>query len=226
MNRSGDVNKRYFSLLLAALLVVVLTGSDSTAADDPQKAYETAETDLQKTGFAGVDTALDRFEAIVAKNPRFVTAHLGAADAYILKYEFSKKRDPKWLDRALELLDSALAVEPDLARVFFTRAVVYFNRGDKKSALADLRQAMKKKPTYLEPKILYLQYLLGEKEPKKAEAFALEALKAFPGNPAPIKYFADVFYQEGAWTEAITYYKKVVGMVERAPLSYLAMGRA
>ncbi|VAX22444.1 hypothetical protein MNBD_NITROSPINAE02-370, partial [hydrothermal vent metagenome] len=181
---------------------------------------------LRADGFKGVDSALKSFELIIARDQGFVPAYISAADAYLLKYEFSKKKNKTWLNRAYSLLSAAIERDGDSHVAFFKRAITRFNLGQMDRGVRDVKKAMEIRPDYLDARILYLQHLLSIKDKAKARKFARSSLKIFPDNPAPMKFFGDVFFREGVYEDAVFFYKKVLERVRKAPNTYMLLGES
>ena len=101
-----------FLVLAAAALVL---RPPVSAAETIDEAYARTAQALNQEGFKGIDNALAAFEGMIERDPGFVNARLGAADAYLLKHEFSGKKDRGWLDAASKHLDAAVTREPENA---------------------------------------------------------------------------------------------------------------
>lgn len=195
-------------------------------ADSIEESYARTVQTLNQEGFAGIDRALAAFEGMIARDPGFVRARLGAADAYLLKHEFSGKKDRSWLDAAARHLDAVVAKDPRNAEALFKRAVVRFSLEQQDAAVLDLRKSMETSPSFLDARILYLQHLLATKKTDEAAKFAESSLAVFPNDPAPLKGFGDAFSQAKEFGHALSFYKRVIPLVPKAPLTHLAMGKA
>ena len=66
---------------------------------------------------------------------------LGVQTSYYLPKKFM---DEKRYDRAVFVLSIAAEIEPESPRVWYNRAAAYARKGDRKKALADLRQAVER----------------------------------------------------------------------------------
>ena len=213
--------KRIFVLLL-----IICFYPQDVMSETLQETYAGAVHRLNKEGFKGIDSALKVFEELVQRDPNFIKAYLSASDAYMLKYEFSENKDKKWLDTALNYLNAAIGKEKNLPAAYFKRAVINFDLKETDKAAIDLKKAMEISPTYLDARILYLQYLLSLKKRAEAIKFAHSSVDLVPGDPAPLKYFGDLFFKEGEYEEAINFYKRVVSLVPQAPNTHLSLGKA
>lgn len=215
--------KKSFWLCLVFFIILPIQEAQS---ENLEETYALAVHQLNQEGFAGIDKALMVFEELIRRDPDFPKAYLSAADAYLLKYEFTEKKDKQWLDRALTYLNTVIQKDPKMSPAYFKRAVIFFNLEQPDRAAGDLKKCLEMAPAYLDARVLYLQYLLSLKNKEEARNFADASLKLFPNNPAPLKSFGDVFFQEGDYANAIDFYKKVVPLVPKAPNTFLSIGKA
>jgi len=220
------IGKPARSSMLAVLLLAVMLTFSSAWAQSVEEAYSRAVQQLNREGFAGIDAALQVFEELILTDPNFVRGYVSAADAYLLKYEFTEKKDRQWLARALNYLDTAAGRETNNPTIYFKRAVINFNLEQPDRAIGDLRKSMDLAPQYLDARLLYLQYLLSVKKQAEARRFVDASVALFPGDPAPLRYVADVVFAGGDNEKAIELYQEVVCLVPNAPNTYLAMGKA
>jgi len=188
--------------------------------------YEKTVTQLRKDGYKGIDAALVQFEALIHSDPDFTEAYVGAADALLVKYEFSKNRSGKWMPQALDYLNVAIARRPAAENYYFKRALIYLNLKKPDLAEADLKKAVALKPGFLKAQVLYLQYLLSAGRTTEARRLADEWTRSYGADPAPCKYFGDLFFQARAYEDSLVYYRQVARKVKKAPNTHAAMGRA
>jgi len=205
------LSRRLAATALAFILAAAVAMPAGAATAESQ--YLLAVETLEREGFPGIDGALKSFEEVISRDESFLPAYLSAAEACLLKYEFNEPRDTRWLEKALVHLEGALTRDPKIPEAYFKRAVVRFNRGEEEAAVADLDKALELDPAYLDARLLTLQHLLTSGEKKSARAFADASREYYPGDPGPLKYLADVFFQEGSLDDAIDYYRDVTGLV-------------
>jgi tetratricopeptide (TPR) repeat protein len=209
--------------LLFAILICSPVRAQSQSVED---AYNRSVQQLNRQGFAGIDEALQTFEALIQKDPDFVLGYVSAADAYLLKHEFTEKKNPQWLVRAQGYLDTAALKGKQNPTIFFKRAVIQFAREKPDEAVGDLRRAMDLAPNYLDARLLYLQYLLSLNKRAESRAFVDASVKVFSNDPAPLRYMADVLFAGGDDEKAVDLYQRVVKLVPEAPNTFMAMGKA
>ena len=217
-------SKFVYSLIVMA--VVLLFGFAVGYAQISEETYSRAVRQLNAEGYAGIDNALGVFEALIQKDPDFIKGYISAADAYLLKYEFTEKKNRQWLAKALAYLNTAAGKEKQNPAIYFKRAVIQFNLEQPDKAVGDLQRAMDLAPNYLDARLLYLQYLLSLNKRAEAREFVDGSIKIFPNDPAPLRYLADVVFAGGDNEKAVELYQMVVKLVPEAPNTYLAMGKA
>jgi tetratricopeptide (TPR) repeat protein len=214
------------SSVLAAMILSIMLTFSSAWAQSVEESYSRAVQQLNREGFAGIDGALAVFEGLIQRDPDFVRGYVSAADAYLLKYEFTERKDRQWLARALSYLDTAAGKERNNPAIYFKRAVIRFNLEQPDRAVEDLRKSMDLAPQYLDARLLYLQHLLSVKNQVEARKFVDDSIANYPGDPAPLRYLADVVFAGGDNEKAVELYREVVRLVPNAPNTYLALGKA
>jgi tetratricopeptide (TPR) repeat protein len=212
------------SLIVTA--VVLLSCFATGHAQVSEETYARTVRQLNAEGYAGIDNALQVFEALIQKDPDFIKGYVSAADAYLLKYEFEEKKNRQWLNRAVTHLNTAAGKEKQNPAIYFKRAVIQFNLEQPDQAVGDLQKAMDLAPNYLDARLLYLQYLLSLNRRAEAREFVDGSIKLFPNDPAPLRYLADVVFTGGDNEKAVELYQTVVKLVPEAPNTYLALGKA
>jgi len=217
--------RKITALVLAGLLTATLLCSVA-AANSSAGRYTQAVQQLRNDGYPGIDKALARFEDIIRRDPAFTPAYVAAADALLLKYEFSKKKSGKWMRRAQSYLDTAIGRQPRAENFYFKRALVRLNLEKAAGAESDLKQAIALRPDFLKAQVLYLQYLLSVRRRTDARRLADRWVGQYGRNPAPRKYFGDLFFESKDYRQALVYYGQVTKQVKKAPNTYDAMGRA
>ena len=214
------------TLILALLILSGIFSFSFAQAQSVEESYSRAVQQLNREGFAGIDRALAVFEDLIQRDPDFVRGYVSAADAYLLKYEFTERKDRQWLVRAMSYLDTAVGKERNNPAIHFKRAVIYFNLEQPDRAVEDLRKSMDLAPQYLDARLLYLQHLLSLQMQEDARKFVDDSIALFPGDPAPLRYLADVVFAGGDNEKAVELYREVVRLVPNAPNTYLALGKA
>jgi tetratricopeptide (TPR) repeat protein len=117
----------------------VATGISSTDNDQYIKAQELLKKSYKD---ANVADAVTIFKQILRDNPKFALAEAGLGSAYFTQYRNS--HDPKLLDLAKEATDKSIAMQPDLAPAYATRARIEATAGNTDIALQDAQSAVSK----------------------------------------------------------------------------------
>lgn len=213
-------------VVMTALVLFVLATAvlPVVAAEQGDTEYFEAVRLLQEQGFDGLDQALSRFEEIADRRPDFRPARMAAANAYLLKYEFSEKKEHTWLDRAEEHLNLIIDSGAPSAEVHFKRALVYLNRKQADQAEQDLRQALAIKPAYPEAHIVFLRFLLSSGKEAEARKIAPTWLDNAPNRVETAGQFAELFAAAGDHQTAATLYEQVLQARPDQPHVRAALG--
>ena len=211
---------------LLVMFVIVLCGFTAGHAQTSEETYSQAVRQLNAEGYAGIDNALLVFEELIQKDPDFIKGYISASDAYLLKYEFTEKKNPQWLAQALAWLNTAAGKDKQNPTIYFKRAIIHFNMEQPDIAVADLKRVMDLAPNNLDARLLYLQYLLSVEKRAEAREFVNGSIALFPNDPAPLRYLGDVVFAGGDNEKAVELYQMVVKLVPEAPNTYMAMGKA
>ncbi|MCB2173779.1 tetratricopeptide repeat protein [bacterium] len=204
--------------VLAAVVVPVI------AAEQSDTEYIEAVRLLQEKGFAGLDQALSRFEEITDRRPDFFPARMAAANAYLLKFEFSENKESSWLDRAEKHLNLIIDSGAASAEAHFKRALVYLNRKQTEQAEQDLRQALAINPAFPEAHIVFLQFLLTTGKDAEARKVAPTWLDNAPNRVETAGQFAELFAAAGDHQTAATFYEQVLQARPDEPHVRAALG--
>jgi tetratricopeptide (TPR) repeat protein len=211
---------------LIVMSVIVLCGFTAGHAQTSEETYTRAVRQLNAEGYAGIDNALRVFEELIQKDPDFIKGYISASDAYLLKYEFTEKKNVQWLAQAVVWLNTAAGKDKQNPAIYFKRAIIHFNLEQPDKAVADLKRVMDLAPSYLDARLLYLQYLLSVNKRAEARDFVNGSIQIFPNDPAPLRYLGDVVFAGGDNEKAVELYQMVVKLVPEAPNTYMAMGKA
>ncbi|GAB5453266.1 MAG: hypothetical protein Hals2KO_35940 [Halioglobus sp.] len=112
-------------------------------------------------------------------------------------------------DLALELMDEALAKEPEDTSLLYTRAMLMERRGDLASMEQDLRAILRDNPDNATA-LNALGYTLANRTDRYAEALSLisRALELQPGEPAILDSMGWVLFRTGQAKQALGYLQR------------------
>jgi TolB-like protein/Flp pilus assembly protein TadD len=82
------------------------------------------------------------FERAIELDPGFAQAVTGLANAYHLLYEYADWPEAESLEPAMELLNQALELSPDLGEAYMVRGEIYRHRDDLEAAQLDFERAI------------------------------------------------------------------------------------
>ena len=93
----------------------------------------------------GLKTALNFYDAAIAKDSRFALAYAGRADASLTLYKFTN--DDSWAKKALSAAQQAQQLNPDLPEVHWALGSVYLETGQREAAIAEMKLALNLAPS-------------------------------------------------------------------------------
>ena len=164
------------------------------------------------------------FETLIKNNPSSETVWRQSADA-------ARRRGD--LETALGYYEQALALNPDRARLYYSKAIIHDELGHKSETEEALRRAVSLNPedSYA---LNYLGYWLLEEggDPNEALGYIRKAIEKKPQNG----YFMDSlgwgFYKLGQYRQAVLYLERAVNLEPVDPIitdhlgdAYAKMGR-
>jgi serine/threonine protein kinase/Flp pilus assembly protein TadD len=93
----------------------------------------------------GFKTALNFYDAAIAKDSRFALAYAGRADASLTLYKFTN--EDSWAKKALSAAQQAQQLNPDLPEVHWALGSVYLETGQREAAVAEMKLALNLAPS-------------------------------------------------------------------------------
>ena len=197
--------KAYCKTGLCILAALVLA-SPYSIGGEAEQAYSSGVKLLREKGFEGIDAALAIFEQAIQADAGFEPGHQALADALILKYELSEKKDKAWLEKADEHLDKVLKLSPGSAKAYFSKATLCFDMGSEKDGDRYLGKALLADPSDGRTSLARLYRFLDRRENDRALSFAESSASRFAGQPEVLKLYGDAFSAAGMADAAVTYY--------------------
>ena len=213
------------SLFLTVILFSLAIAS-SAYANKADERYLNAIQQLKENGYAGIDTAITDFNDITADYPDYWKAHLGLANGYLLKYEFSEHKKNEWLEQSLLHLNVLIKNRQLLLEAYFRRALVQLNLHNIAEAKTDLQQALEIKPAYLEAHLIFLQLLLTNNEAAAAREKAAEWISNYPAASPAAQRFGDLFFSAEDYETAAHYYEKGTQHRPEDSVLLMSLGRS
>jgi TolB-like protein len=90
----------------------------------------------------GIEEGKQHFEKAIELDPEFAEALTGLANAYHLLFEYAGWPEDESLDVAMDLLNQALVLSPELGEAYMVRGELYRHRDDLDASEADFERAM------------------------------------------------------------------------------------
>ena len=213
------------ALVLADLLRVELTEADQQAlaaggTTSPRAfdLYTQARGALQNyEDERSVDRAVRLFRRALDEDDRYALAWAGLGEALWRTYQATN--DPRWVRRAAEAGERAVALDGDLSPVRVTLGMIYKGTGRYDDAERELRRAIALGDNAVAHQQLGATlYLLGRTDEAVAEYRRAIALK--PGYWAFYNTLGNVLGNVGRDEEAVGQFRRVVELRPDSPLGY------
>jgi len=155
--------------------------------------------------------ARQRFERAIALDPQYAGAHAFLGWTYLQEWIWQWSADPQALDRAVTLIQQALALDASLPSVHGRLSLVYVWKKQHEQAIAHAEQAVALDPNDTEGYLRLAEVLNFAGQPEKALGWAEKALRLrapFPGG----EYLAVV-----GWTyQLLRRYEKAIALLQQA----------
>ncbi|MDD4871702.1 MAG: tetratricopeptide repeat protein [Kiritimatiellae bacterium] len=192
---------RFSSKFLFFLMSLVLVTGVVLAADD----YDAGLKLIREEGFKSIDPAIEKFRMAIKANASNIPARMALADALIMKYELSEKKDTEWLKNALENLNEVLRLRPGHPMAYFSMANALLDLGKEEEGAKYLRKAVLARPEDEKINIGYFGWLLSRSRLDDAVRFADESKKYFHKKPEIFRTYGELFLRSGNAGKALPY---------------------
>ncbi len=203
--RRGDLDKA----------LVAIDGLEKKQPDKPLAANLRGRTLLAKKDIAG---ARKSFERALTIDPQFfpAVASLAGLDLADKKPEDAKKRFESVLAKNPKNVQALLAIAELTAR----------NKASKEEVAALISKAVDADPTDAVPRVLLIEYYVGQKDLKQAMSVAQNAVTALPDSPEVMEVLGRVQLQSGEQNQALASFNKLAGMQPLLPKPHLLLAEA
>ena len=130
-------------------------------------------------------------------------------------------------DDARKRFESVLAKDPRNGKAMLALAELRARSGGAKEEVAELiRKAVNANPADMTARLLLVEYLLRNNDPKQALSAAQSAVAAIPENPELLDALGRSQQASGDLNQALVSYNKVVAMQPRSPLPLMRLANA
>lgn len=197
---------RYSRLLQLLLLCTALMATDFAAAAD---SYDLGLKIIREQGFKSIDPAIDHFRNAVKSNPSGIQARMALADALIMKYELSEKKDVEWLKEARAGVEEVLKLKPGHSDAYFSMANVLLDLGREDEGAKYLKKAVLASPEDEKINAGYFSWLLSHARTDDAVRFAAESEKIFNDKPGMFRIYGEMLLGAGRPADALHYLTRI-----------------
>ena len=170
------------------------------------------------------DQAIPFFNKAIELDPQSALPYAGLAEAQLMKY--TENRDPKWLDRAGEMIDKATSLNPDSARVLQVAGRFKKEHDRYEQAVQDFRRATEIEPNNSEA-WRGLAAVYGVMNlPQEAAATYGRAIAAQPGYYRAYNDFGLFYWERGQNREAEDLFRRVTALAPEFAYGHNNLGLA
>lgn len=172
-----------------------------------------------------LDTATDKFSAILARKPDHAAAAAGLALTYALRY-LGDRSDRSWLQRADASAQLALAHDDQLALAYAAQAMVREFQGDNAAALRLEEQALKLDPLNVFALSGRIAILGRMQRFDEAQRYVDSALSAYPRERRLIDQAGTLRYRQGDYRGAEQQFRRSIEVEPDAVTAYANLNAA
>lgn len=199
---------------------------DTPGKTDASQAYELY---LRGRGYLqrferveNIVTAIDQFRKAIAIDSSYALAWAGLGEALWRRYEATK--DVQWVNDAVEVCQTALALNSQLAPVHVSLGVIYRGTGKYEEAIQEFQQAIEidrfNTDAYRETAIAYAAL----NDVKRAEETYKKAIELRPRYWAGHNMLGVFYFRQGRLDEAAQMFKKVIELSPENITGYNNLG--
>jgi serine/threonine-protein kinase len=216
-------------LILALREAAVVTEADEpsppTENADAFAEYSQGRVFLERPDVPGnLDHAIRLFQGAIAKDREFALAHAGLAEAYWA--QFGETKNPEWTARAMAANLEALKIDPTLAEVRMSLAVMYHAQGRRDEAVEELKAVMALQPQndHVHRLLADIHSDLGEWDAAIAEAKQAATLRgSYWRNHSQLGV---TYLRAGRFDDAAEAFRRVTRLQPDSVRGYQALGTA
>ena len=140
----SEITRQITDALKATLTPEEAARIDKRATDNLEafQEYMKGQQLLALRTVPSLEAGKTHFERAIELDPGFAQAITGLANAYHLLYEYADWSEAESLEPAMELLNQALELSPDLGEAYMVRGEIYRHRNDLVAAQLDFERAI------------------------------------------------------------------------------------
>ena len=154
-------------------------------------------------------SALKCFEQAIEEDPRFALGYVGQADCSMVLRSYGVGWEAN-LQRAKEMADKALALDPELAEAHLSRGITFDYTHPAKDTENEYRRAIELKPNYALAHYWYSLLLRSELRWKEALEQIEKALELDPLSPVFNNGIAYLYFGKRDYGKALELYRRAI----------------
>jgi serine/threonine protein kinase/Flp pilus assembly protein TadD len=187
-----------------------------TQNSDAYQLYNEGRAAWEKRTKEGFESAIEKFNQAIVKDPKYALAYAGLADSYALLSFFSYLKPSEGYEKAKNAANKALELDPELAEAYTSLGyVTAFYEWKWPDAERYFKQAIWIKGNYATAHHWYALLLAREGEPDKAEVEIRKALELAPDSPIINRSVGLLFYYNRRYESAIDQYRKMLEKLDK-----------
>ncbi len=225
----SDVARKVAAALRLELQLAETTQLAKSLTHDPEAydSYLRGRYLLNKRTVDSIKAALGLFEAAVGKDPQFALGRAGVADSYILLGKIGEMPGQEAAARAWPAVSAALAIDPQLADGYVSRAILLTDfEWNWSSAEVDFRKALELNPNSAAAHHWYARHL--EQLGRSGEALGQinAALKNDPLSPTIRVTKGKILFVARRYQEAVGACQSALELESNFASAYQILGQA
>ncbi len=170
---------------------------------------------------ANLYKALDTYSAAIAEDPQFALAYVGLAEVHALLHTYALHPPPGGYQRAEQLVDHALAIDPDLADAHAIYGYIkFFHHRDRVGSELEFRRAIQANPSYAPARHWFALMLAAAGRPAEAAQEIEIAKQLDPLSSVIYSASGLIAYQAGDFDKAISESKQALQIDESSVPAY------
>lgn len=191
---------------------------------DALYAYQRGQQAFDQTTGTSLEAAKTYFQEALDQDPQFAAAMVGLAYTHIYLPTFGAFPAAEGYGRARELIEAALAVDPNLGEAYGALAILLGRTGDTDGSVAALEQGLELAPNSSLMLITHAMTMNRMGRGSDAVATARKAMQVDPILPLPYLVYGDTLESLGRLKEAQAQYERTIEIDPDSPRGYASVG--
>ena len=164
-----------------------------------------------------INKAINAFQQAISIDQTFADAYVGLAEAHLVN--FLKSKNITHISLASNTVETLINIHPDHPRIAYLQGELQYNQGNYQQAVSLFKQTIEKQPQFLTAYIGLSNSYQELGQLTKAENVLLNAQKIMPNNNLILTNLGVLFYSQGNYAQALTYFEQ---LAKQAPNNFIA----